>query len=234
MWSASATVLVALGMGVLLGVRRHSGTSDRNSDQIMKDVFVHPKALVETEDIGAGTRVWAFTHVMAGSRIGENCNIGDHCFIESGAVIADNSTIKNGNMIWEGVTLADGVFVGPQVLFTNDLRPRSPRLPQVYEHYLEKRNWLRMTKIERGASLGAGCVILAGITVGEYAMVGAGAIVTRSVPSYALVKGNPAQVSGWVCQCGRALHFRAKSAECPGCGLRFRSTRQRVSVTARP
>lgn len=204
------------------------------SSQSTKHVFVHPKALVETEDIGAGTRVWAFTHVMSGARIGQNCNIGDHCFVESGAVIGDNSTIKNGNMIWEGVTLADGVFVGPHVIFTNDLHPRSPRLPQVHGRYLEKRNWLRVTKIERGAALGAGVVILAGITVGEYAMVGAGAILTRSVPSYALVRGNAATVAGWVCQCGQTLRFRANSATCRGCGLRFRSTKEGVSVTGNP
>lgn len=197
----------------------------------MKEAFIHPKALVETEYIGAGTLIWAFAHVMAGARIGKNCNIGDHCFIESRAVIGNNCTIKNGNMIWEGVTLEDGVFVGPHVFFTNDLRPRSPRLPQAHQRYSEKRNWLRQTNIKRGAALGAGAVILAGLTVGEYSMVGAGAIVTRSVPPYALVKGNPARLGGWVCQCGYALRFRSGSATCHECGLRFRSTKGGVSVT---
>ena len=96
----------------------------------MKNVFVHPTALVETTEIGKGTRVWAFSHLMEGVRIGKNCNIGDHCFIESGVLIGDNVTIKNGNMLWEGVTIQDGVFVGPHVFFTNDRYPRSRGLPQ--------------------------------------------------------------------------------------------------------
>jgi UDP-2-acetamido-3-amino-2,3-dideoxy-glucuronate N-acetyltransferase len=197
----------------------------------MNDKFIHPKALVETKDIGLGTRVWAFVHIMGGAQIGKNCNIGDHCFIESGATIGDDCTIKNGNMIWEGVTLEDGVFVGPNVLFTNDLHPRSPRLPQSHKRYRTKSNWLLPTRIGHGASLGAGAVILAGVTIGEYAMVGAGTIVTRSVPSHALIRGNPSHVSGWVCQCGRTLQFRAKSATCRGCGLRFKSIKDGEGVT---
>ena len=194
----------------------------------MNGVFIHPRALVETDDIGSGTRIWAFAHIMDGARIGKNSNIGDHCFIESGAVIGDNTTIKNGNMIWEGVTLEDGVFVGPHVFFTNDLHPRSPRLPQVRRRYSDKRNWLVPTKVQRGATLGAGAVILAGVTVGEYALVAAGAIVTKPVPSHALVKGNPAAVTGWVCQCGETLHFRTRSANCRACGLQFRLGRKRI------
>ena len=196
----------------------------------MKNVFKHPTALVETADIGPGSRVWAFAHVLAGARIGRNCNIGDHSFVESGATVGDNCTIKNGNMIWEGVTLEDGVFVGPNVYFTNDLHPRSPRLPQAHKRYSAKANWLLPTRIQRGATLGAGAIILAGVTIGEYAMVGAGSVVTKSVPSHALVRGNPSQVSGWVCQCGQKLNFRTKSATCAHCGLHFKSIKGGVSV----
>src|SRR5579862_6647573 len=130
-----------LGRGLFTRRRKNPGSGryfapregPPHSGQIMKNVFIHPKALVETKNLGSGTRVWAFAHVMAGVRVGKNCNIGDHCFVESGAVIGDNCTVKNGNMLWEGVTLEDGVFVGPNVLFTNDLHPRSPRLPQARE-----------------------------------------------------------------------------------------------------
>src|SRR5215212_6427425 len=142
----------------------------------MKNVKIHPTALVETEEVGEGTSIWAFAHVMEGARIGKNCNIGDHCFVESGAVVGNDATLKNGNMLFEGVTIQDGVFVGPHVFFTNDLYPRSARLPQARLRYSDKM-WLLPTLVRQGASLGAGAVLLPGITVGEYAMVGAGAVV---------------------------------------------------------
>lgn len=187
---------------------------------MLRDVFVHPSAIVETELIGRGTRIWAFSHVMENVSIGVQCNIGDHSFIESGAVIGNNVTIKNGNMIWEGVTLEDGVFVGPHVFFTNDLYPRSQRLPQVKRRY-SGRAWLLPTTVKQGASLGAGSILLAGLTVGEFAMIGAGSVVTRDVPSYALVIGNPARTVGWVCQCGKPLKFDERTASCGDCGLDF-------------
>jgi acetyltransferase-like isoleucine patch superfamily enzyme len=190
--------------------------------------YVHPTALAESRDIGEGTRVWAFSHVLEGARVGKNCNIGDHCFIESGAVVGDNVTIKNGNMIWEGVHLADGVFVGPNVFFTNDLHPRSPRLPEARERYAEKGKWLLPTMIGRGAALGAGAVILAGVKVGEYATVGAGAVVTRPVVAHALVVGNPARQIGWVCRCGKPLKFLRRRAKCKECGGSFRLTKEGV------
>lgn len=187
----------------------------------MKDIFLHSTSLVETSEIGEGTRIWVYAHVMANVQIGRNCNIGDHCFIESGVSIGNDVTIKNGNMIWEGVTLEDGVFVGPHVFFTNDLYPRSPRLPEARRRY-SNRAWLVPTVVKRGASLGAGAVVLAGVTIGEYAMVGAGAVVTKDVPPYALVRGNPASITGWVCCCGQRLEFRNGTATCQRCSLHFR------------
>lgn len=186
----------------------------------MNGVYIHPTAIVETQQIGQGTRIWAFTHVMQGVSIGSNCNVGDHSFIETGAVIGDNVTIKNGNMIWEGITLQDGVFVGPNVFFTNDLYPRSPRLPQATKRY-QSREWLLPTLVKHGATLGAGAIILAGITIGEFSLVAAGAVVTKAVPPYALVVGNPAHVRGWVCQCGQPLRFQGDAASCGNCGLNF-------------
>src|SRR5688572_24453525 len=152
----------------------------------MTQAFVHSSAIVETTQIGEGTRIWAYTHVMPDVAIGVDCNIGDHCFIESGATIGNQVTIKNGNMVWEGVHLEDGVFVGPQVVFTNDLYPRSPRLPQVHNRYAG-RGWLKPTVVKEGASVGAGAVILPGLIIGEFCLVGAGSTVTRSFPPHALV-----------------------------------------------
>jgi acetyltransferase-like isoleucine patch superfamily enzyme len=189
----------------------------------MRDVFIHPTSIVETSQIGDGTRIWAFTHVMKDVCIGANCNIGEHCYIESRVTIGSNVTIKNGNMVWEGVRLEDGVFVGPQVVFTNDLYPRSPRLSQARERYSDQR-WLRPTCIKRGASLGAGAVILAGVTIGEFCTVGAGSTVTKSLPPSALVIGSPARLRGWVCQCGQPLTFSNDSATCAECGLDFTKT----------
>jgi acetyltransferase-like isoleucine patch superfamily enzyme len=184
-------------------------------------VYVHPTAIVEAEAIGDGTAIWAYAHIMPGARIGANCNIGDHCFVESGAVIGDNTVVKNGNMIWEGVTLEDGVFVGPHAFFTNDLYPRSRRLDAAAPRYVHKENWLVHTKVGRGAALGAGAIIVGGVTIGEYAMVAAGAVVTKSVPAYALVRGNPARVSGWVCGCGRPLRTDAGTLKCDECASHF-------------
>lgn len=188
----------------------------------MKDIFIHPTALVETDNIGSRSRVWCYAHIMPGASVGNNCNIGDHCFIESGASIGDNTVIKNAVMIWEGVTIENGVFIGPNVTFTNDLYPRSRFMEHALNRYMSKKNWLAPTVVKRGASLGAGAVVVPGITVGEFSMIGAGAVVTRDVPAYALVKGNPARRTGWVCQCGHPLHFDQEDAVCSDCGLRYR------------
>ncbi len=186
----------------------------------MNDVYKHSHSIVETSDIGEGTRIWAFSHVMEGARVGAHCNIGEHCFIEAGAEIGNNVTVKNGNMVWEGIVLEDGVFVGPNVIFTNDRFPRSPRLPEAKERYADHR-WLVPTVVKRGASIGGGAVIVAGSTIGEYALVAAGAVVTKQVLPYALVAGNPARLRGWVCQCGTRLQFREATATCPECGRQY-------------
>jgi acetyltransferase-like isoleucine patch superfamily enzyme len=139
--------------------------------------------------------VWAFVHIQKKVSVGTECNIGDHSFIENGAIIGNRVTIKNQALIWEGVTIEDEVFIGPRVTFTNDKFPRSPRcsFSSIQKRYSEKKNWLEKTVVKKGATLGAGVIILPGITVGEYAMVGAGSVVTQDVPSYTLVCGNPAK-----------------------------------------
>ncbi|MCA9509232.1 MAG: N-acetyltransferase [Myxococcales bacterium] len=150
--------------------------------------FVHAHALCETPHVGAGTRVWAFAYVLDGARIGRDCNICSHVFIEGAVVVGDRVTVKSGVQLWDGVELEDDVFVGPNATFTNDLFPRSRRRPE---------RWPR-TLVRRGASIGANATILAGLEIGERAMVGAGAVVTRSVAPGAIVAGNPARPIGEV------------------------------------
>lgn len=183
--------------------------------------MIHPTALVETNEIGANTRVWAFTHVAAGVRIGAECNIGSHCYIESGVVIGDACTVKNGNAVFEGIHLEDGVFVGPGVVFTNDRFPRSPRSGLAGGRYDDAASWLLHTTVRRGATLGGGAVILGGLTIGEHALVAAGAVVTKDVPAHALVLGNPARQAGWVCHCGQRLEPREAHASCAECGRTY-------------
>ncbi len=170
--------------------------------------FQHPKALVDKgAKIGAGTRVWAFAHVQPGAQIGCDCNIGEQCYIERGAVVGDRSTIKNGVAVWDGVTIENDVFVGPYATFTNDLYPRS-----------KKKDWrLEKTKVGHGATIGANATILAGISIGSYALIAAGALVTKSVPPHALVLGNPGKVVGRVCFCGHVLKRKGKAQACPNC-----------------
>jgi UDP-2-acetamido-3-amino-2,3-dideoxy-glucuronate N-acetyltransferase len=160
-------------------------------------VFIHPRALVETGDIGPGTRVWAFAHVMEGAVVGANCNVGDHAFIESGASLGDRVTVKNGCLIWHGVHIADDVFVGPNVVFTNDMTPR-------VRYRTTAEDWLN-TEVAERASLGANSTILCGIRIGRNAFVGAGSVVTNDLPDHALVVGNPARQIGWACDCGHKL-----------------------------
>lgn len=184
------------------------------------DVLLHPLALCDSREVGAGTRIWAFAHVMKGAVIGRDCNIGDHAFIEGGARIGDRVTIKNQAMVWDGVEIGDDVFIGPGVTFTNDRWPRSGRLPlpAVASRYREPVGWLVRTRVESGASLGARCVILPGVRIGAAAMIAAGAVVTRDVAPHALIAGAPARRVGWVCRCGaRLAEERARFWRCPRC-----------------
>jgi UDP-2-acetamido-3-amino-2,3-dideoxy-glucuronate N-acetyltransferase len=176
-----------------------------------KAAFVHPAALVESDEVGPGTRVWAFAHVMAGARIGADCNVCDHVFVESGAVVGDRVTLKNNVLVWNGVIIEDDVFVGPNAVFTNDPTPRAA-VKKPPASFLP-------TVVRGGATIGANATVVCGVTVDRYAFVGAGAVVTRSVPAYALVAGNPANRIGWACECGVRL---PDSLTCSECGRRYR------------
>ncbi|MEJ3652890.1 N-acetyltransferase [Actinomycetes bacterium KLBMP 9759] len=173
-------------------------------------VRVHPQGLCESDEVGEGTRVWAFAHVLAGAKVGRDCNICDCAFVEDGAVLGDRVTVKNGTLVFRGVTCEDEVFLGPNVLFTNDMRPRAANRLAAEA--------LLPTLVRRGASLGAGVVVVCGTEIGEYAFAGAGAVVTKDVPAHAFVAGNPAVQKGWVCRCGARLD---ESFTCGECGKRY-------------
>ena len=182
-------------------------------------VFLHERALCESDDVGPRTRIWASAHVMRGARVGADCNIGECAFIESGAVIGDRVTVKNAVLVWDGVTVEDEVFLGPNMVFTNVRNLRSALRPRKDEFL--------PTLIGRGASIGANATIVCGVTVHEMALVGAGSVVTADVPAYALVAGNPARRIAWVCACGERLPERLACA----CGRRYRVQSERTGLT---
>ena len=175
--------------------------------------YVHEDALVEADEIGSGTRIWAFAHVMRGARIGAGCNICGNAFIETGAVVGDRVTVKNNVLLWDGVTVEDDVFIGPNATFTNDPTPRAS-VKKPSEQLLK-------TVVRRGATIGANATILCGLTIGEFGFVAAGTVVTRDIPSYALVAGNPGRRVGWACECGVRL---PEDLRCRSCGRRYRWT----------
>ena len=158
--------------------------------------MIHESAYIEDAVIGDGTNIWHFVHVRKGARIGKKCNVGKGVYIDTNVEIGDNCKIQNFATIYQGVTIGNNVFIGPHVCFTNDLYPRA---------FIWKENRLEKTIVRDGASIGANSTILAGVTIGKYAMIGAGSVVTRDVPDYGLVLGNPARLKGFVCKCGFKL-----------------------------
>ncbi len=180
-----------------------------------KDFFVHESSHVEDgAQIGEGTRIWHFCHVGEGAKIGQRCNIGQSVYVGKNVQIGNGVKIQNNVSVYEGVTLEDNVFCGPSIVFTNVLDPRAacPRDPET--EYLS-------TLVREGATLGANATILCGVTIGRYAFVGMGAVVTRDVPDHALVYGNPARLKGWVCDCGARLDLKDQKTTCKRCGKRY-------------
>ena len=174
------------------------------------EVFIHQTTIVEQPcQIGKGTKIWHFSHIMPDVTIGENCVIGQNIFIGSKVKIGNNVKLENNISVFEGVTLEDDVFCGPSAVFTNVINPRS---------HISRKHQFKPTLVKKGTTIGANATIVCGNTIGEYAFIGAGAVVTRDVPDYALFYGNPGRIQGWVCQCGVKLQEEEKQARCPECG----------------
>jgi UDP-2-acetamido-3-amino-2,3-dideoxy-glucuronate N-acetyltransferase len=181
------------------------------------DFFAHESAYIDEGcQIGEGTKIWHFTHIMSRARIGRRCNIGQNVVVSPDVVIGDNVKIQNNVSVYTGVVLEDDVFCGPSMVFTNVINPRS---------HVSRRDEYRETLVKRGATLGANATIVCGYTIGRYAFVGAGAVVTKHVPDYALVVGNPGRVAGWVCACGVKLAAGSRPPDqvaCASCGAQYR------------
>ncbi len=177
------------------------------------EYFAHESSYVdEGAVVGPGTKIWHFSHVMPGAVIGERCNLGQNVVVMPGTKIGNNVKIQNNVSIYEGVELEDDVFCGPSCVFTNVMNPRS---------HVPRKNEYRRTLVKRGGSIGANATIVCGITLGEYAFIGAGAVVTADVPAYGLMVGVPARRVGWMCQCGERVHPSGGHATCGACGASY-------------
>ncbi|HET9913912.1 MAG TPA: acyltransferase [Anaerolineales bacterium] len=184
----------------------------------MSDYFVHESSYIdEGAEIGAGTKIWHFCHVMPRSRIGERCNIGQNVLVSPDVTIGNNVKIQNNVSLYTGVIVEDDAFLGPSMVFTNVVNPRS---------HVNRKDEYKRTLVRKGASIGANATIVCGVTLGLYCFVGAGSVVTHDVPDYALVYGSPARLHGWMCQCGEQLTFGeqdgAERAVCQNCGNAYR------------
>lgn len=177
------------------------------------DYFVHTSSCVDPGcKIGAGTKIWHFCHIMHGCAIGRDCNIGQNVVISPDVTLGNGVKIQNNVSVYTGVICEDDVFLGPSCVFTNVVNPRA---------FISRKEEYRKTLIRKGASIGANATIVCGHTVGRYALVGAGSVVTRNVPDYALVYGIPARLQGYVCQCGEQISFRGQTTACRACGKRY-------------
>ena len=190
-----------------------------------KGYFAHETAVIDQpSQIGEGTKIWHFSHVMRDCRIGARCNIGQNVVISPQCTVGDNVKIQNNVSVYTGVILEDDVFCGPSMVFTNVINPRS---------FIERKDEYRRTLVKRGASIGANATVVCGVTLGRYCVIGAGAVVTRDVPDYAVAYGNPARTRSWTCWCGVGLDLGVdddlqREAVCGACGRRYRRDGRRV------
>ena len=185
-----------------------------------KNYFVHESSYVDEGcQIGEGTKIWHFSHVMKGCTVGKRCNIGQNVVISPGVVLGEGVKIQNNVSVYTGVISEDSVFLGPSCVFTNVINPRA---------FIERKDEYRKTTVKKGASIGANATIVCGHDIGRYAFVGAGSVVTRDVPDYAMVYGTPAKVMGYVCQCGGKLHFTDGKATCAACGKNYQMNENNI------
>ncbi|MBN1384074.1 MAG: N-acetyltransferase [Elusimicrobia bacterium] len=189
----------------------------------VKKFFVHKSSYVgEGVRIGEGTSVWYFCHIAKGAKIGKNCNIGQNVYIDKNVTIGDNVKIQNNVSVYLGVTIEDGAFLGPSCVFTNVKNPRSL--------YPKKTSEYSKTNVGKGATIGANATIVCGNTVGRHSFIGAGSVVTKNVPDYALVVGNPARHIGWLCRCGNKISFNKAVSRCKKCGLSYTKSKNTINI----
>jgi UDP-2-acetamido-3-amino-2,3-dideoxy-glucuronate N-acetyltransferase len=189
-----------------------------------RNFFAHPSAFVDEDvEIGEGTTIWHVSHILKNSRIGKNCRIGQNVVVGPNVNIGNGVKIQNNVSVYEGVTLEDDVFCGPSMVFTNVINPRSE---------IRRMDELCPTLVRKGATLGANCTLVCGVSVGEYAFVGAGAVVVKDVPDFALVVGNPARIIGWMCVCGNRVEFSTPHGigKCPTCQRAYWKTGQEIKL----
>lgn len=183
--------------------------------------FVHESSYIDQPSvIGEGTKIWHFSHIMSGCEIGKNCNIGQNVVISPGVKVGDNVKIQNNVSVYTGVICEDDVFLGPSCVFTNVINPRS---------HVSRKDEYKTTLLKQGCSLGANSTVICGNSIGKYALVGAGSVVTKDVPDYAIVAGNPAKIIGYVCNCGQKISFNNEyNSVCKSCGRKYRINKQKV------
>ncbi len=216
------------GLKVLKVLMLSQNSLDRKGEKMAlnenKNYFVHPTAFVDDDaSIGNGTKIWHFSHVMGGAKIGEKCVVAQNCYIGSRAVLGNGVKLQNNVSVYDLVKLEDNVFVGPSAVFTNDTNPRAK--------FPKGGKWVP-TVVHSGASIGANSTILCGLEIGKSAFIGAGAVVTKSVPEYAVVAGNPAKIISYMCECGEKLKFEKDSAVCAKCGRKYSKSGERVTLEA--
>ncbi|MFV1951349.1 MAG: Gfo/Idh/MocA family oxidoreductase [Nitrospinota bacterium] len=206
------TISVSSAVSHHLSADRGQRTVD--SGQSTNNCFIHPTSTIDEPcKIGNGSKIWHYSHIMKGAKIGKDCSIGQNVFIGTNAILGDNVKVQNNVSIYDGVELEDRVFCGPSMVFTNVINPRS---------HIPRRSEFKRTLVRRGATIGANSTIICGITIGKYAFIGAGAVVTNDVPDYGLVYGVPAGIKGWMCECGVKLSFNDKKVKCNVCAKEYR------------